>query len=71
LKTAASAAVPLVYGFVAMLLISAALEAFWSSSRWVAPQVKFALGACCWLLVFAYLGWQGRPQREIEGPHAG
>lgn len=71
LRQAATDAMPLVYGFVAMLFIAAVLEAFWSSSRWIAPQVKFALGACCWALVFAYLGWQGRPKRAIEVPHAG
>jgi uncharacterized membrane protein SpoIIM required for sporulation len=34
-----------------MLLIAAALEAFWSSAAWVAPQAKYAFAACCWTLV--------------------
>ena len=66
LKQAAAGAVPLVYCATAMLVIAAALEAFWSSSRWVAPSVKYSVGACCWLLVLFYLGWQGRPR----GGHA-
>ena len=66
LKRAASDAVLLLYGVIAMLLIAAALEAFWSSSRWVAPGVKFGVGAACWALVFAWIGWQGRPKRQRE-----
>jgi hypothetical protein len=52
----------IVYGVVALLLIAAGLEAFWSSARWVAPAVKFAAGAVCWTLVIAYLVGQGRPR---------
>ncbi len=78
LKHAANETVPMVYGVIAMLLIAAALEAFWSSARWVVPQVKYGAGAACWALVIGYLGWQGRPaptpqpagQTERE-PHAG
>jgi uncharacterized membrane protein SpoIIM required for sporulation len=61
LVRAAPQAVVLVYGASAMLLVAAALEAFWSSSRWVPSGWKFAVGGACWLLVFTYLGWQGRP----------
>ena len=71
LRKAAADAVPLMYGVTAMLLIAAALEAFWSSSRWVTPQVKYIVGSCCWLLVLAYLGWQGRPRGDAEPAHAG
>ena len=51
---------PLIYGFVVMLLVAAAIEAFWSSSRWLPDGVKYAVAAACWLGVFAYFGWQGR-----------
>lgn len=60
---AARDAVVIVYGVAAMLVVAAVLEAFWSSSRWVEPSVKFAVGALCWAGVLAYLGWQGRPRR--------
>jgi uncharacterized membrane protein SpoIIM required for sporulation len=63
LQAAAREAVVLAYGVIAMLLAAAAIEAFWSSARWVAPQVKVGAGAACWLLVVLYLGWQGRPRR--------
>ncbi|MBC7917138.1 MAG: stage II sporulation protein M [Rhodoferax sp.] len=68
LKLAATQAVVLVYGVTAMLLVAAALEAFWSSARWVTPQVKYAVGACCWAFVLAYLGWQGRAKSAGLNP---
>jgi hypothetical protein len=61
LRDNAARAVPLVAASVLLLLIAAAVEAFWSSARWIEPEVKFAVGGACWLLVFAYFGWQGRP----------
>lgn len=70
LKHAAEEAVVVVYGVIGLLLIAAAVEAFWSSARWVAPEVKYAVGALCWVLVFGYLARQGRPARA-EGGDAG
>lgn len=67
LRDAALGVMPVIYGIVAMLVIAAAIEAFWSSARWIAPHVKYAVGGACWALVFAYFTWQGRPARE---PHA-
>ncbi len=72
LEAAAVESAVLVYGVVAMLLIAAGLEAFWSSARWVAPGVKFGVGGVCWVAVIAYLGWQGRPRGTApERQHAG
>jgi uncharacterized membrane protein SpoIIM required for sporulation len=75
LKHHAADAVVVMYGVIGMLVMAAFLEAFWSSSRWIGPQVKYAVGTCCWLLVIAYLGWQGRPKVAPEVPkqvpHAG
>jgi uncharacterized membrane protein SpoIIM required for sporulation len=51
---------PLVYGFTALLLIAAAVEAFWSSSQWIAPAIKYAVAATCWAGLLAYLMLQGR-----------
>jgi uncharacterized membrane protein SpoIIM required for sporulation len=68
LRRAAAEAIVIVYGVIGMLVIAAAIEAFWSSARWVPPGVKYGVGGACWLLVFAYLGWQGRPARKL---HAG
>lgn len=60
-KLGAREAIVVVYGVIGMLLVAAAIEAFWSSARWVAPEVKYGVGTACWIFVFAYLRWQGRP----------
>ena len=67
-KHAAREAVIIVYGVIGLLLIAAGVEAFWSSARWVAPSVKYTVGAMCWTLVIAYLGWQGRamPGQSVQ-----
>jgi hypothetical protein len=57
----------LVYGAAAMLLVAAAIEAFWSSARWLPSGVKFAVGGACWIAVLAYLAWQGRAVRSAAG----
>ena len=63
LRHAAERAIVIVYGVTTMLFVAAALEAFWSSARWVEPNVKFAVGGACWCVVIAYFVFQGRPRR--------
>lgn len=48
------------YGVTAMLLVAAGVEAFWSSSTWVPPAVKYGVAAACWTAVLVYLTFQGR-----------
>ena len=43
-----------------MLLIAAAIEAFWSSATWLPHPVKYAVAAGCWIGVLGYLTFQGR-----------
>ena len=50
----------LLYGVMAMLLIAAAIEAFWSSARWMPLSLKYAVAAACWVSVVAYFLLQGR-----------
>jgi uncharacterized membrane protein SpoIIM required for sporulation len=57
---AAKECVVVIYGVIAMLIVAAALEAFWSSAAWVPSSVKYGVAAVCWLAVFAYLTLQGR-----------
>ncbi len=57
---AARECVVVVYGLTAMLVVAAAVEAFWSSSAWVPSVVKYGVAAVCWAVVFAYLALQGR-----------
>ena len=63
LRRAARGCVPLLYGAVAMLAAAAVIEAFWSSSRLVAPSVKLGVGAALWAFVGVWLGFGGRQRR--------
>ena len=67
LTRAAQETGPVVACFFAMLVIAAAIEAFWSSAGWIAPGVKYAVGGCCWAAVAAYLGFQGRRHAAAPG----
>jgi uncharacterized membrane protein SpoIIM required for sporulation len=60
LVLSARESIVIVYGVTAMLLIAAAIEAFWSSSTWAPNAVKYAVAAFCWVSVIAYLTLQGR-----------
>jgi uncharacterized membrane protein SpoIIM required for sporulation len=44
----------IVFGAAVMLVIAAAIEAFWSSAAWVTPTAKFAGAAVCWMLVLMF-----------------
>ena len=65
LTDAARIAVRMMYGIAAMLLIAALIEAFWSSARWIPPEVKYAAAAALWAGVFYYFSFQGRVKRSI------
>jgi uncharacterized membrane protein SpoIIM required for sporulation len=60
LVDAARESIVIVYGVIVMLLIAAAIEAFWSSQRWMPLPIKYSVAALCWLAVIAYLTRQGR-----------
>ena len=63
LVRAAKESAVIIYGVVAMLLIAAALEAFWSSAKWMPPIMKYGVAAICWIAVLSYLTLQGRSAR--------
>jgi uncharacterized membrane protein SpoIIM required for sporulation len=52
--------VVLLYGVTAMLVLAAAVEAFWSSAGWLNPAIKYGVAAVCWAAVLAYFVFQGR-----------
>jgi uncharacterized membrane protein SpoIIM required for sporulation len=52
-----------IYGVVVMLIIAAAIEAFWSSAKWIPLTMKYSVAAFCWLAVLSYLCLQGRSAR--------
>jgi uncharacterized membrane protein SpoIIM required for sporulation len=60
---AAKESAVIIYGVMAMLLIAAALEAFWSSAKWMPPIMKYGVAAICWIAVLSYLTLQGRSAR--------
>jgi uncharacterized membrane protein SpoIIM required for sporulation len=60
LVTATKQTAVIVSGAAAMLLIAAAIEAFWSSAGWLPHPVKFAVAGACWIGVLSYLTLQGR-----------
>jgi uncharacterized membrane protein SpoIIM required for sporulation len=50
----------ILYGVIGLLVIAAAVEAFWSSASWLNPMIKYAVAAVCWTAVLGYLLFQGR-----------
>ena len=60
LVAAAREAAVLVYGVTGMLVVAAAVEAFWSSAVWLESSVKYGVAAVCWAAVLAYFAFQGR-----------
>jgi uncharacterized membrane protein SpoIIM required for sporulation len=44
----------IVFGAAIMLVIAAAVEAFWSSAPWVTPTAKFVCAGFCWILVLCF-----------------
>jgi uncharacterized membrane protein SpoIIM required for sporulation len=63
LVAASRESVVIIYGVVLMLLIAAALEAFWDAATWIPLPVRYSVAAVCWIAVIAYLTLQGRRAR--------
>jgi uncharacterized membrane protein SpoIIM required for sporulation len=59
LRYGARRAVRLLYGVIAMLLLAAGLEGFWSASA-VPASTKYIVGTALWLLVILYFLFAGR-----------
>ena len=51
LQVAAKDTSIIVFGSAVMLVIAAAIEAFWSSAAWITPTAKFSGATACWILV--------------------
>lgn len=60
LRRAAAGGVRLILGVVALLVLAAFIEAFWSSNRAIPAEIKYAVGVAGWLLVILYLTLAGR-----------
>ncbi len=62
MQAAASDAIKIMYGTFIMLTIAALIEAFWSASAVIPNEVKYAVGALLWILVYYYCFFYARPQ---------
>jgi uncharacterized membrane protein SpoIIM required for sporulation len=62
LQIAARETSVIVFGSAVMLVIAAAIEAFWSSAAWVSPVAKFAGAGGSWMLVAIFF-WR-RPHAD-------
>ena len=60
LRSAAAESVQIIYGVIAMLVVAALLEAFWSSKASIPASAKLVGGAVLWAAVAAYFGFAGR-----------
>jgi uncharacterized membrane protein SpoIIM required for sporulation len=60
LVVAARESAVIIYGVAAMLLVAAAIEAFWSSATWMPLPMKYGVAAICWIAVLGYLTLQCR-----------
>jgi uncharacterized membrane protein SpoIIM required for sporulation len=60
LVLAARESAVILYGLTLMLVVAAAIEAFWSSAAWIPHAVKYGVAALCWAVVLGYLTMQGR-----------
>jgi len=60
LVTAARESIVIVYGFAAMLLVAAGIEAFWSPRTFLPPIAKYVVGGVMWVIVIVYFAFAGR-----------
>ena len=67
LRRAGAECVPLLYGTVAMLLVAAVIEGFWSANRWAPTPLKLGVGAALWGLVAVWLGFGGGRRARRAG----
>lgn len=63
LRAAALRSLPIIAGAALMLVLAAAIEAFWSP-REIPAQLKYAVGAGLWALVGVWLGAAGRSRAD-------
>ena len=60
LNASSRAMFPVIVGAAMLTLLAAFVEAFWSASAAVPPQVKYAVGGVCWTAVIAFFLLAGR-----------
>jgi uncharacterized membrane protein SpoIIM required for sporulation len=63
LVLAAKESAVIIYGVMVLLLVAAAIEAFWSAAQWIPPLMTYGVATLCWIAVISYLTLQGRSAR--------
>jgi len=66
LKNAGKVALPIIAGAAGMLVIAAAIEAFWSSRHEFPLALRYGAGAAGWVFVIFYFLFAGRNQNQQE-----
>ena len=66
MKIAGERALPIIAGAALMLLIAAAIEAFWSSRHELPISLRYGVGAALWILVAVYFLFAGRKPIKPE-----
>jgi uncharacterized membrane protein SpoIIM required for sporulation len=60
IRRAGRETLPIIAGAALLLVIAAAVEAFWSSRSAIPPQVRYVLGGLGWVLLILYFALAGR-----------
>ena len=63
LKSAGKTALPIIAGATFMLVVAAAIEAFWSSRHEIPAIVRYGAGAAGWVFVLLYFTFAGRERK--------
>ena len=64
LKNAGKTALPIIAGAAGMLVIAAAVEAFWSSRHELSLALRYGVGAALWVFVIYYFVFAGRERKK-------
>jgi uncharacterized membrane protein SpoIIM required for sporulation len=70
-REAGKTALPIIGGSALMLVLAAAVEAFWSSRHEIPPPVHYAAGGLITLALLAYFLFAGRGKSSPAGPKEG
>ena len=65
-RIARKTALPIIAGATLMLVIAAAIEAFWSSRHEFPPELRYGVGAAGWLLLILYFVFAGRERGQQQ-----
>ncbi|MDR1429385.1 MAG: stage II sporulation protein M, partial [Spirochaetaceae bacterium] len=64
IRRAGKTAIPIIGGSAILLVLAAAIEAFWSSRHTLPVLVRYGAGTANWILLFAYFILAGRKQNR-------